>query len=113
MDLLVNTVGSNIKEIRKLKKLTQEELAEICGLQTSYLAGVERGERNITLQTLQKIISGLDIPAGQLFDINKLTDDKHVNKNQLIEILCSKLVNKSENEIRLIIKIANEIFSTY
>ncbi|MDM5248755.1 helix-turn-helix domain-containing protein [Lysinibacillus sp. G4S2] len=37
------------------KKLTREELAEKCGLQTSYLADVERGDRNITLQTFEKI----------------------------------------------------------
>jgi len=43
-----------------LKKLTQEELAEKCGLQTSYVAGVERGDRNITIQSLEKIIEGLE-----------------------------------------------------
>ncbi|MEK8199497.1 helix-turn-helix domain-containing protein [Lysinibacillus sp. FSL M8-0134] len=47
-------VVANIKEIRKHKKIIQEGLAEKSGLQTSYLDGVERGDRNINLQTLKK-----------------------------------------------------------
>lgn len=56
MDTLVKLVGFNIKQIRKSKNMTQDELSEKCGLQTSYLAGVERGDRNITLQSLERII---------------------------------------------------------
>lgn len=69
MEQLVNIVGANIKEIRKRKRMTQEELAEKCGLQTSYLAGVERGDRNITIQTLEKITVGLEIYAKDLFEL--------------------------------------------
>lgn len=44
MGNIVKLVGMNIREVRKKKQLTQEELSEKSGLQTSFLAGVERGK---------------------------------------------------------------------
>ena len=113
MEHLVNIVGTNIKEVRKLKKMTQEELAEKCGLQTSYLAGVERGDRNITLSTLEKINSGLEINAKELFELESPIKNLPIETEQLIQMFAGQLKTKSENEIRLIIKLATEIFETY
>lgn len=114
MDGLVKLVGSNIKEIRKLKKLTQEELAEKCGLQTSYLAGVERGDRNITIQTLEKITDGLEEAPGSIFKFDALNfDNKYFERKELIMILQNLIEDRSEGEIRLVLNIANEIFNTY
>ena len=114
MDRLVKLVGSNIKEIRKLKKLTQEELAEKCGLQTSYLAGVERGDRNITIQTLEKITEGLEEAPSSIFKFDTLNyDNKYFEKKELIMILQNLIEDKSETEVRLVLNIANEIFNTY
>ncbi|MBI6865909.1 helix-turn-helix domain-containing protein [Lysinibacillus fusiformis] len=114
MDGLVKLVGSNIKEIRKLKKLTQEELAEKCGLQTSYLAGVERGDRNITIQTLEKITVGLEEAPRIIFNFDTLNfDNKYFEKKELIMILQNLIADRSEAEIRLVLNIANEIFNAY
>lgn len=49
---------SNTK-LRKAKGWTQEQLAEAAGLHYSYIGGIERGDRNISLETLEKIITGL------------------------------------------------------
>ncbi|WDU77711.1 helix-turn-helix domain-containing protein [Lysinibacillus sp. G01H] len=114
MESLVKLVGSNIKEIRKMKKLTQEELAEKCGLQTSYLAGVERGDRNITIQTLEKITEGLKETPSSIFKFDSINfDNKYFEKKELIMILQNLIEDKSEAEVRLILNIANEVFSTY
>ncbi|KAB0443981.1 helix-turn-helix domain-containing protein [Lysinibacillus fusiformis] len=114
MESLVKLVGSNIKEIRKLKKLTQEELAEKCGLQTSYLAGVERGDRNITIQTLEKIIEGLEEVPSNIFKFDTINfDNKYFEKKELIMILQNLLEDRSEAQVRLVLSIANEIFNTY
>lgn len=113
MDQLVNIVGTNIREIRKQKKMTQEELAEKCGLQTSYLAGVERGDRNITLSTLEKVTIGLEINAIELFELEMPINILPIETEQLIHMFASQLKMKSEKEIRLIIKLASEIFETY
>jgi len=114
VESLVKLVGSNIKEIRKLKKLTQEELAEKCGLQTSYLAGVERGDRNITIQTLEKITEGLEEAPSNMFKFDTLNfDNKYFEKKELIMILQNLLEDRSEAQVRLVLNIANEIFNTY
>lgn len=113
MEQLVNIVGANIKEIRKRKKMTQEELAENCGLQTSYLAGVERGDRNITLQTLEKITVGLEINAKDLFELESPMKQLPIETKQLIYMFAEQLKLKSEIEVKLIIELANKIFETY
>ena len=114
MDSLVKLVGSNIKEIRKSKKMTQEELAEICGLQTSYLAGIERGDRNITLQTLEKVIVGLELVPANIMNFEHLNiNNQAFEKKELMTLLLNLIDNKSKEEVRLILKIAEEIFGTY
>lgn len=113
MEQLINIVGANIKEIRKQKKMTQEELAEKCGLQTSYLAGVERGDRNITLQTLEKITVGLEINAKDLFELDSPMKQLPIETEQLIRMFAEQLKLKSDVEVKLIIELANKIFETY
>lgn len=114
MESLVKLVGSNIKEIRKLNKLTQEELAEKCGLQASYLAGVERGDRNFTIQTLEKITEGLEVAPSSIFKFESLNfDNKYFEKKELIMILQNLMEDRSEAEVLLVLNIANEIFNTY
>lgn len=54
-------LGDNMRAIRSCQGLSQEALAQSCGLHRTYIGAVERGERNITLQTLQKIASALSI----------------------------------------------------
>ena len=114
MDNLVKLVGLNIKAIRKSKNLTQDELAEKCGLQTTFLTGVERGDRNITIQTLEKIIVGLDEEPKNIFNFNNLNvEEENFQKKELVTLLMNLLEDKKDNEVRLILKIANEIFTTY
>ena len=114
MDSLLKLVGLNIKEIRKAKKMTQEELAEKCGIQTSFLTGVERGDRNITIQTLEKIIIGLDEVPKNVFNFeNLILHEEHFDKKELITLLLNLLDDKNLDEIRMILNISNEIFNTY
>ena len=54
-------VGKNIRKYRKKIGLSQEELAEKSGLHRTYIGGVERGERNITLDSLQNIADALEV----------------------------------------------------
>ncbi|MDR2734193.1 MAG: helix-turn-helix domain-containing protein [Spirochaetota bacterium] len=63
---LKNIVGDNIKKYRKQLGISQEELAERAGLHRTYIGSVERGERNITLDSLQVIASALNIPFMKL-----------------------------------------------
>jgi transcriptional regulator with XRE-family HTH domain len=54
-------VGRNLRRIRQLKGLTQEQLAERSGFSQQYLSGLERGERNPTIVTLYELAQTLGI----------------------------------------------------
>ncbi|MHC6202530.1 helix-turn-helix domain-containing protein [Breznakiellaceae bacterium SP9] len=59
-------VGSNIKKYRKTLTMSQEELADKAGLHRTYIGGIERGERNITLDSLQVIANALNVAPALL-----------------------------------------------
>ncbi|HTY13464.1 MAG TPA: helix-turn-helix transcriptional regulator [Candidatus Omnitrophota bacterium] len=61
-------MGGRIQTLRKKKQLSQEELAEQAGIHRTYIGAVERGEKNATIETLEKIASALNIKVGELFD---------------------------------------------
>lgn len=110
MSGLIKIIATNIRNIRKYKNLTQENLAEICGLHTSYLAGVERGERNFTIQTLEKIAEGLDVTPIELLKLrdNNL-EENFFEKREKINILTNVINDFNEQDIDRLITIIQEI----
>lgn len=58
--------GTAVREARHALGLSQEELAARCRLHRTYLADVERGERNPSLLSIVRIASGLGVPASAL-----------------------------------------------
>ncbi|WP_339221086.1 helix-turn-helix transcriptional regulator [Paenibacillus sp. FSL H8-0332] len=73
---LRNAVGDRIRAIRKAKGLTQQQLAELSNLDDAYIGAVERGERNFSIDTLEKIVAALNIQPLELFqnmdDLNEV-----------------------------------------
>ena len=59
--------GRRVRELRTKLGLSQEALALACDLDRTYVGGVERGERNISLLNIQKIADALGVPAKELF----------------------------------------------
>lgn len=59
-------VGNNIRRIREDKKISQEQLAFRSDVHRTYISQVERGETNITVLTLQRIATALDIDIKDL-----------------------------------------------
>ena len=57
-------LADNIREYRKINNLSQEDLADKCDLHRTYVGSVERGERNVTLSTLEIFakIMGITVP---------------------------------------------------
>jgi transcriptional regulator with XRE-family HTH domain len=60
--------GERVRELRKQKGFSQESLALACGLDRTYIGGVERGERNISLINIYKIAEALRVNARELFN---------------------------------------------
>jgi transcriptional regulator with XRE-family HTH domain len=59
-------LGDNIRRIRKAKGVSQEKLAELASLHRTYLGGVERGERNVSLMNLIRISRALSVLPEKL-----------------------------------------------
>ena len=60
--------GQRIKELRIKQNISQEELAFRCGLSKNYISDVERGTRNVSLKSIEKIANGLAVNLKELFD---------------------------------------------
>lgn len=65
---LVSAVASTIRHFRKVCDMSQEELADKAGLDRTYISGVERGVRNITLDSLELIVRALEVTPKTFFN---------------------------------------------
>ncbi|WP_439361591.1 helix-turn-helix domain-containing protein [Bradyrhizobium sp. DASA03007] len=63
---LQDRVGLNIQDLRRAKKLSQEELADRSKVHQTYLSGVETGKRNPSLLVLERIARALDVDPEEL-----------------------------------------------
>lgn len=70
-DSLRAVLAENIKDFRRKKGISQEELAELCGLHRTYIGSVERHERNVTLSTLEVLASTLAVTVAELLTKHK------------------------------------------
>ena len=61
-------LGANVRQKRALKNLSQEELADLAGLDRTYVGGVERGERNVTVLSALKLCAPLDCSLSNLLE---------------------------------------------
>lgn len=62
----LHIVGSAIRRRRSANGLSQEAFADLCGLDRTYIGGVERGERNVSIVNLLRISSALNISISEL-----------------------------------------------
>ena len=63
---ITRILASNIRAFRKIRGLSQEALAEMCSLHRTYIGAVERGERNVTLSTLELIAGALGVSVPEV-----------------------------------------------
>ena len=64
---IASSFGARLRVLRKERGLSQEAFADIAGLDRSYVGGVERGERNVSLVNIKKFADALEISVEVLF----------------------------------------------
>lgn len=72
MDIKVQ-IGERIKELRDAKKLSQQDLANAADMERTFITHIETGKRNISVDTLQKVLEALSISFKDFFDSNIFT----------------------------------------
>jgi len=68
-DEILRMLGEGIQFLRRKAGMTQQELGELVGLNPNYISAIERGQRNVTIITLQKIGQGLGINIDEMLYI--------------------------------------------
>ncbi len=63
---LLALLAANVRGLRKSRGFSQEKLGEVCGLHRTYVGSVERGERNITLSSLEVLAQALGVTVPDL-----------------------------------------------
>lgn len=109
MTTLRNSVGERIRAIRKAKGLTQQQLAELSGLDDAYIGSLERGERNFSIDTMEKIVIALQIPANDLFfDLNN-TSEVQLFQQKSIDEYSAIIRNMNFKQITILNKLIKNI----
>jgi len=98
-------LGRRIRELRKIKGWSQEKLASKAGLHFTYIGAIERGERNITLENIEKLAAALDV---RIDDLLKFSGNS--GKETGLEDVVVFLKNKRPKDIDRIRKVIKAMF---
>lgn len=99
MNGISKTVGARIRAYRIQRGYTQEELAERASLHNTYIGQAERGEKNLTINSLEKILFALDISFSDFFAYMPSS-----GKGTSIASECYELINQKTEEEQTLIK---------
>ena len=106
MSGLAKIIGQRIRNYRTQLGLSQEKLAELAGCHPTYIGQLERGEKNATLESIDKVASSLKISLSKLFE----NIDSENNSERNLPLECYEfLLTKSQEEQEKIFKILIEI----
>ncbi len=97
-------IGARIKELRKSRHLTQEQLAEKVGINPKYVSSIERGKENPTLETFIKVAKTLDVSIGELFHQLEIE-----NPDQRLQAIQSLLEQAPFEQQRMALKILSTL----
>ncbi|MFC5405100.1 helix-turn-helix domain-containing protein [Cohnella soli] len=104
MSEILALVGERIRNFRKEKGLSQEELAHLASLHPTYIGQIERAEKNVTLESLDKLTRALGISLETLFQhIQPASDeDAAYTLPQLVTLLQTKSLEDQQYALKLI-----------
>jgi transcriptional regulator with XRE-family HTH domain len=84
-DSLRQRFGRRVRALRKAAELSQMELGQRAGLDYTYIGGIERGERNLSLDSIGKVAKGLDVEIESLFAGRSFSSD--LSLDELVALL--------------------------
>lgn len=106
MTEFIKLLGERVRYIRKEQGLSQEQLGEKAGLSEKYIGQVERGEKNLTIDSLFKISRGLNLALEELFR----SLDPIVREDDLGRLL-NLLDKRPKADHAMILNVAKVIFN--
>lgn len=105
MSDIAKSVGQRIRNYRTKLGLSQEKLAELSGCHPTYIGQLERGEKNATLESIEKIAEALEIPLSKLFEkLGGKKDDSGDIPLECYEFLSAKTKDEQEQLYRILLE---------
>lgn len=104
MAIDLKSVGERIREARKAKKLTQNQLADELEVSPAYISDIEMGKVNFGITTFMKITEALQVSADRLLCTN-IPEMEHINSTEVSNIL----KGRDQSEVQSMIRILKEM----
>ena len=107
--MIQQELGARIRELRKAKGYSQETFARKSGIDRTYIASVEAGKRNISIDNIKKIADALNVNLNELFDFTKPIHNTillNINGTSFLLESSAELTPEIKEEIELIAKFA-------
>lgn len=105
MSELAKIIGQRIRNYRMSKGLSQEKLAEMAGCHPTYIGQLERGEKNATIESVEKIVSALEVSMSQFFEgLGAQSTGRNIPL-ECYELIAAKPEKEQEQIHRILIEI--------
>ena len=106
MSDIAKVLGQRIRNYRTMQGLSQERLAEMSGCHPTYIGQVERGEKNATLESVEKIATALGVSMSRLFEnLGKAGEDESNIIPELYELISSKTKSAQAGIYKILLEI--------
>lgn len=103
----VKIIGDRIRNLRTSKGWSQEELAHRANLHPSHMGRLERGEENVTLESLEKVTSALGTTLEELFRV--LGNASEYRDTSVLFSIISKLNSRSVDDQKVVLKLIDDL----
>ncbi len=106
MSNIAKIVGQRIRNYRNELGISQEKLAELSSCHPTYIGQLERGEKNATLESVEKISRALNIPLSKLFELLEETNSNDKNiPFECYEIIASKSLCEQKHIYNILVEL--------
>jgi len=105
MSDIAKSVGKRLRSYRQEQRISQERLAELAGLHPTYIGQVERGEKNLTIESLEKITGALQVPMASVFERIEERKDESNYALMAYDLISSKKQESREQLYNILVEI--------
>lgn len=102
-------IGEQVRYYRRMRKLSQEDLALMAGINPAFVGHIERGIKSPTVNTLIKITQALDISLAQLFTLRESEEQTTRQREEDLARISLELQNLSDEDVSSMAQIVGEI----
>ena len=104
----MNILGNSIKEIRKSKKMTQNELSQLTGFKQNTISNHENGKRQLDETDIRIYAAALEVEPQQLFSLSKITTPT-ASPDSLTQQITDKVVQLTPDNKKIVLRTSEEL----